>query len=97
MELWGFLGLPLDGSVDCRYPVWLTASGWAMYLGALVLAEAIIALVIIRRVETGLLAKITGAIRPDQRWGRHHPPQIKPSLQPPSNSVIPCCSFMALQ
>jgi len=87
MELWGFLGLPLDGSVDCRYPVWLTASGWAMYLGALVLAEAIIALVIIRRVETGLLAKITGAIRPDQRWGRHHPPQIKPSLQAPSNSV----------
>jgi len=86
-ELWGFLGLPLDGTVDCRYPVWLTAAGWATYLGAVCLAEAIIAWVVIRQMETGWMAKITAAVRPDRRWKRHRPPP--PPLTPlPSSQVI---------
>ena len=95
MELWGFLGLPLDGTGYCLFPVWLTASGWSLYLAVVCLAEAIIALVIIRRVEPRLMAKITGAMRPDRRWVRPHSPAPKSPL-PPLNVISPIITYVCI-
>ena len=93
--MWGFLGLPLDGSEDCRYPLWLVATGWSMYLLALVVAELIIAFVLYKQTEYGLVKKIYSAVRPSRNWGPndHQLQQLwKMAIDRRTSLTIPACS-----
>ena len=67
--LWGFIGLPLDGTADCRFPTWVVAAGWSFYLVALAIALIIAVRVIAQQAEYGLVKKLGISLKPDRHWG----------------------------
>ncbi|XP_057366289.1 sodium-dependent noradrenaline transporter-like isoform X3 [Daphnia carinata] len=68
-ELWGFLGVPLDGTVDCHYPIWLVATGWSLYFLALVVAIIFMIRVVVHETEYELIKKLVNSMKPDRNWG----------------------------
>ena len=72
-EFWGFFGLPLNGTTDCKDPVWTFATGWSLYLLALLVAVLVIGYVIYDQSEYELLSKILSSIKADMTWGPRDP------------------------
>lgn len=72
-ELWGFFGVPLDGTVDCLYPIWIVAAGWSFYLFALVVALVVIIKTVVNQAEYGLVKKLATSMKPDRHWGPRDP------------------------
>lgn len=68
-ELWGFLGVPLDGTVDCQYPIWLIATGWSLYFLALVVAIIFMIRVVVHETEYELIKKLANSMKPKRNWG----------------------------
>ncbi len=65
--------MPLDGTRDCRFPIWVVAVGWSFYLLALAVAVVIITKTVIHQAEYGLLKKVANAMKPDRHWGPRDP------------------------
>lgn len=65
--------MPLDGTRDCRHPIWVVACGWSFYLLALALAVIIIVRIVIHQSEYGLLKKLANSMKPDRNWGPKDP------------------------
>lgn len=63
------MGVPLDGTVDCRYPIWLIATGWSLYFLALLVAIIFIIRVVIHETEYELIKKLANSMKPDRNWG----------------------------
>lgn len=65
--------MPLDGTVDCIYPIWIVAAGWSFYLLALVVALIVIIKTVVNQAEYGLVKKLATSMKPDRHWGPQDP------------------------
>ncbi|XP_046644892.1 sodium-dependent noradrenaline transporter-like isoform X2 [Daphnia pulicaria] len=89
-ELWGFLGVPLDGTTDCLYPIWMVATGWSFYLLALAVACAVAIKTVVHETEYELIKKLTNSMKADRHWGPIDPLlhfHWKRSIESPSGPV----------
>ncbi|XP_046438697.1 sodium-dependent noradrenaline transporter-like isoform X3 [Daphnia pulex] len=89
-ELWGFLGVPLDGTTDCLYPIWMVATGWSFYLLALAVACAVAIKTVVQETEYELIKKLTNSMKADRHWGPIDPLlhfHWKRSIESPSGPV----------
>jgi hypothetical protein len=61
--------VPLDGTTDCPYPIWLVATGWSFYLLALAVALVVTIRVVVQETEYELMKKLANSMKADRQWG----------------------------
>ncbi len=82
--------MPLDGTIDCLYPIWLVATGWSFYLLALAVACVVAIKTVVHETEYELIKKLTNSMKADRHWGPIDPLlhfHWKRSIESPSGLV----------